>query len=111
MTFGGFNSPVFLAPMAGVTDRPFRQILTSCGQGNMYAEMAAINALQRKNPKSWQIADVRPENYPVVVQLVGNDAGLFAEAAKLVADLGARSLDINMGCPVKKLSIMSPVRH
>lgn len=103
MTFGGFNSPVFLAPMAGVTDRPFRQILTSCGQGNMYAEMAAINALQRKNPKSWQIADVRPENYPVVVQLVGNDAGLFAEAAKLVTDLGARSLDINMGCPVKKI--------
>ena len=103
MTFGGFNSPVFLAPMAGVTDRPFRQILTSCGQGNMYAEMAAINALQRKNLKSWQIADVRPENYPVVVQLVGNDAGLFAEAAKLVADLGARSLDINMGCPVKKI--------
>lgn len=103
MTFSGFNSPVFLAPMAGVTDRPFRQILTSCGQGNMYAEMAAINALQRKNPKSWQIADVRPENYPVVVQLVGNDAGLFAEAAKLVADLGARSLDINMGCPVKKI--------
>lgn len=103
MTFGGFNSPVFLAPMAGVTDRPFRQILTSCGQGNMYAEMAAINALQRKNPKSWQIADVRLENYPVVVQLVGNDAGLFAEAAKLVADLGARSLDINMGCPVKKI--------
>ena len=103
MTFGGFASPVFLAPMAGVTDKPFRQILTSCGQGNMYAEMAAINALQRKNPKSWQIADVRPENYPVVVQLVGNDAGLFAEAAKLVADLGARSLDINMGCPVKKI--------
>lgn len=103
MTFGGFNSPVFLAPMAGVTDRPFRQILTSCGQGNMYAEMAAINALQRKNPKSWQIADVRSENYPVVVQLVGNDAALFSEAAKLVADLGARSLDINMGCPVKKI--------
>lgn len=103
MTFGGFASPVFLAPMAGVTDKPFRQILISCGKGNMYAEMAAINALQRKNPKSWQIADVRPENYPVVVQLVGNDAGLFAEAAKLVADLGARSLDINMGCPVKKI--------
>ncbi len=103
MAFCGFDSPVFLAPMAGVTDRPFRQILTSCGKGNMYAEMAAINALQRKNPKSWQIADVRSENYPVVVQLVGNNADLFADAAKLVADLGARSLDINMGCPVKKI--------
>lgn len=103
MAFCGFESPVFLAPMAGVTDRPFRQILTDCGNGNMYAEMAAINALQRKNPKSWQIADVRTEKYPVVVQLVGNEADLFAEAAKLVADLGARSLDINMGCPVKKI--------
>ena len=103
MAFCGFDSQVFLAPMAGVTDRPFRQILAACGKGNMYAEMAAINALQRKNPKSWQIADVRAENYPVVVQLVGNDAVLFAEAAKLVADLGARSLDINMGCPVKKI--------
>ena len=103
MAFCGFDSPVFLAPMAGVTDRPFRQILASCGKGNMYAEMAAINALQRKNPKSWQIADVRTENYPVVVQLVGNDAELFAEAAKLVSELGARSLDINMGCPVKKI--------
>ncbi len=103
MAFGGFDSPVFLAPMAGVTDRSFRQVITACGKGNMYAEMAAINALQRKNPKSWQIADVRAEKYPVVVQLVGNDAGLFAEAAKLVADLGARSLDINMGCPVKKI--------
>lgn len=103
MAFCGFDSQVFLAPMAGVTDRPFRQILTACGKGNMYAEMAAINALQRKNPKSWQIADVRAENYPVVVQLVGNDPVLFAEAAKLVADLGARSIDINMGCPVKKI--------
>lgn len=103
MSFCGFDSQVFLAPMAGVTDRPFREILAACGKGNMYAEMAAINALQRKNPKSWQIADVQSENYPVVVQLVGNDAELFAEAAKLVADLGARSLDINMGCPVKKI--------
>ena len=103
MSFCGFDSQVFLAPMAGVTDRPFREILAACGKCNMYAEMAAINALQRKNPKSWQIADVRSENYPVVVQLVGNDAELFAEAAKLVADLGARSLDINMGCPVKKI--------
>ncbi len=103
MLFCGFDSPVFLAPMAGITDRPFRTIVASCGQGNMIAEMAAINALQRKNPKSWQIADVRAEPYPTVVQLVGNDPELFADAAKLVADLGARSLDINMGCPVKKI--------
>lgn len=98
-----FNSEVFLAPMAGITDRPMRQILAECGNGNLIAEMAAVNAIQRKNPKSYQIANVAAEPYPVVVQLVGNDPELFIEAAKLVADLGARSIDINMGCPVKKI--------
>ena len=99
----GFNSKVFLAPMAGITDRPMREIVHAKGEGNLYSEMVAINAVQYKNPKSYKIADVRDEKYPVVVQLVGNDENLFAEVAKLVADLGAYSLDINMGCPVKKI--------
>lgn len=103
MFFCGFNSKVFLAPMAGITDMPMRSVLASCCGGNLIAEMAAVNAIQRKNPKSYQIADVRNEPYPVVVQLVGNSPQLFAEAAKLVADLGAKSIDINMGCPVKKI--------
>ncbi len=99
----GLNSNVFLAPMAGITDRPMREIVHSKGTGNLYSEMVAINAIQYKNPKSYKIADVRNEKYPVIVQLVGNDENLFAETAKLVADLGAYSLDINMGCPVKKI--------
>lgn len=103
MTFCGFDSNVFLAPMAGITDRPLRTILADCGSGNLIAEMAAVNAIQRKNPKSYQIANVKDEPYPVVVQLVGNSPELFADAAKLVADLGAKSIDINMGCPVKKI--------
>lgn len=103
MTFGGFDSNVFLAPMAGITDMPMRTILHDCGNGNLIAEMAAVNAIQRKNPKSYQIANVKAEPYPVVVQLVGNSPELFADAAKLVADLGAKSIDINMGCPVKKI--------
>lgn len=103
MTFGRFDSNVFLAPMAGITDMPMRTILHDCGGGNLIAEMAAVNAIQRKNPKSYQIANVRAEPYPVVVQLVGNSPELFADAAKLVADLGAKSIDINMGCPVKKI--------
>lgn len=103
MTFCGFDSNVFLAPMAGITDRPLRTILADCGGGNLIAEMAAVNAIQRKNPKSYQIANVKDESYPVVVQLVGNSPELFADAAKLVADLGAKSIDINMGCPVKKI--------
>jgi len=98
-----FDSCVFMAPMAGITDRPMRTILAECGAKNLISEMVAVNAIQRKNPKSYQIADVQNEPYPVVVQLVGNNPELFADAAKLVADLGAVSLDINMGCPVKKI--------
>lgn len=103
MAFLDFDSEVFLAPMAGITDLPMRTILSQCGCGNLIAEMAAVNAIQRKNPKSYQIANVKSEPYPVTVQLVGNDPELFADAAKLVTDLGARSIDINMGCPVKKI--------
>ncbi|MBR3501462.1 MAG: tRNA dihydrouridine synthase DusB [Alphaproteobacteria bacterium] len=99
----GFTNCVFMAPMAGITDRPMRKIMAECNAKNLISEMVAVNAIQRKNPKSYQIADVNSEPYPVVVQLVGNNPDLFAEAAKLVADLGAVSLDINMGCPVKKI--------
>ena len=86
-----------MAPMAGITDRPFRALTASFGGGNIVSEMVAVNALERKNAKTCRIADVRDEPYPVVVQLVGGDPALFAEAAKLAADLGAHSLDINMG--------------
>ncbi len=99
----GFDSQVFLAPMAGITDYPLRRLTASFGSGILVSEMVAVNALQRKNPKTYRIADVRSEPYPVVVQLVGNDVGLFVEAAKLAEELGAYSLDINMGCPVKKI--------
>ena len=103
MASDGLNSPVFMAPMAGITDAPWRKIMYQCGAGNLISEMAAVNAIQYKNPKSYQIVNVKNEPYPVVVQLVGNSPQLFAEAAKLVTDLGAKSIDINMGCPVKKI--------
>lgn len=99
----GLKSNVFLAPMAGITDYPFRKLVASKGNANLYTEMVAVNAINRKNPKTYRIADVRNEPYPVIVQLVGNDPELFSDAAKLVMDLGAYSIDINMGCPVKKI--------
>ena len=99
----GLNSNVFLAPMAGITDYPFRKAVANNRNVNLFSEMVAVNAINRKNPKTYRIADVRNEPYPVIVQLVGNDPYLFSEAAKLVADLGAYSIDINMGCPVKKI--------
>lgn len=99
----GFDSRVFLAPMAGITDLPMRKLVSSFGKGTIVSEMVAVNAIQWHNPKTYRIADVRNEPYPVVVQLVGGDASLFADAVKLIEDLGAYSIDINMGCPVKKI--------
>lgn len=99
----GFDSKVFLAPMAGITDKPMRKLVHSFGKGNIVSEMVAINALSRRNPKTYRIADVRDEDYPVAVQLVGNDPKLFAESVKLIEELGACGIDINMGCPVKKI--------
>ena len=103
MTINGLNSRVFLAPMAGITDKPMRRLVNSFGQGNIVSEMVAINALSFKNPKTYKIADVRDEKYPVIVQLVGGNPELFADSVKLAEELGAYSIDINMGCPVKKI--------
>ncbi len=103
--FLNLKSNVFLAPMAGITDAPMRQIVhKKCkDKVNIVSEMVAINALSRKNEKTYKIADVRNEPYPVIVQLVGHAPALFSEAAELVQELGAAAIDINMGCPVKKI--------
>ena len=103
MATSGDACKVFMAPMAGITDQAFRTIVHECGAGNLISEMVAVNAIQYKNPKSYAIADVHGEPYPVTVQLVGYDPQMFADAAKLAADLGAVGIDINMGCPVKKI--------
>ena len=103
MSILGFDSRVFLAPMAGITDKPMRQLVASFGKGIIISEMVAINAIQWRNPKTYRLADVRDEPYPVIVQLVGGDAELFGETVKLIEDLGAAGIDINMGCPVKKI--------
>ena len=91
MFIKGLDSRVFLAPMAGITDKPMRMLVHSFGGGNIVSEMVAINALSRKNSKTYKIADVRDENYPVVVQLVGNAPDLFEDATKLAEELGAFS--------------------
>ena len=98
-----FQSSVFLAPMAGITDMPMRKLVKSYGGGHMVSEMVAINGISYKNSKSYRIADVRKETYPVTVQMVGGEADVFAECASFISSLGACSLDINMGCPVKKI--------
>jgi tRNA-dihydrouridine synthase B len=97
------ESPVILAPMTGVTDRPFRTIVRQFGSGLNVTEMIASQAMIRETRQSLQKADWDPCEEPVSMQLAGCAPHEMAEAAKLNEDRGAAIIDINMGCPVKKI--------
>lgn len=97
------KDPVILAPMSGVTDQPFRRLVKSFGSSLLVTEMIASEAMIRKTRESFLKARAELEERPVSVQLAGCRAESMAEAAKLNADLGADVIDINMGCPVKKV--------
>ena len=95
--------PVVLAPMTGVTDKPFRRLVRRYGSGLNVTEMIASPAIIRETRQSLQKAEWDPIEEPVSLQLAGCDPATMAEAAKLNADRGAAIIDINMGCPVKKV--------
>ena len=97
------ETPVILAPMTGVTDMPFRRIVKSYGAGLTVTEMIASQAAIRETRQSLQKAEWDPIEEPVSMQLAGCSPGDMAEAAKLSEDRGAAIVDINMGCPVKKV--------
>ncbi|MGB0577975.1 MAG: tRNA dihydrouridine synthase DusB [Alphaproteobacteria bacterium] len=96
-------APVILAPMSGVTDLPFRRLVKRLGAGLVVSEMIASQAMIRQNKKSMKMATNCAEEFPMSVQLAGCDPEIMAEAAKLNEDRGAAIIDINMGCPVKKV--------
>jgi tRNA-dihydrouridine synthase B len=95
--------PVVLAPMTGVTDRPFRTLVKRYGAGLTVTEMIASEAMIRETRQSLQKAAWDPCEEPVSMQLAGCEPGRMAEAAKLNEQRGAAIIDINMGCPVKKV--------
>ncbi len=97
------ETPVILAPMTGVTDRPFRKIVKRYGAGLTVTEMIASQAMIRETRQSMQKAAWDPIEDPVSMQLAGCAPAEMAEAAKLNEDRGAAIIDINMGCPVKKV--------
>ncbi len=97
------DDPVILAPMSGVTDLPFRRIVKERGAGLVVSEMIASQAAIRETRQSRTMAKTCPEEQPMAVQLAGCDPEVMAEAAKLNADRGAAIIDINFGCPVKKV--------
>jgi tRNA-dihydrouridine synthase B len=95
--------PVMLAPMAGVTDRPFRRLVKKHGAGLMFSEMIASQAMVREVRKTLQMIQKGDDEQPMAVQLAGCEPDVMAEAAKLNEDRGAPIIDINFGCPVKKI--------
>ncbi|MEZ5460152.1 MAG: tRNA-dihydrouridine synthase, partial [Steroidobacteraceae bacterium] len=95
--------PAVLAPMAGVTDRPFRVLCRSLGAGLAASEMITSDTCLWSTAKSRRRMDHAGEPEPRVVQLAGADPAALAEAARRNIDLGAQIIDINMGCPAKKV--------
>ena len=94
---------LFLAPMAGVTDRPFRMLCKSFGAGVAVSEMVTSNSLLYGSEKTKRRANHEGEVDPISVQIAGADPKMMADAAKYNRDRGAQIIDINMGCPAKKI--------
>ncbi len=92
-----------VAPMAGVTDRPFRQLCKKLGAGMAVSEMVTSNSLLYGSAKTLRRANHEGEVNPISVQIAGADPKMMAEAAKYNVDNGAQIIDINMGCPAKKI--------
>ena len=97
------TDPVILAPMSGVTDMPFRRLVKQSGAGLVVSEMIASQAMIRESRQSLLMARNTPEEFPMAVQLAGCEPEVMAEAARLNEDSGAALIDINFGCPVKKV--------
>lgn len=105
MQLGPFtlSNQVFVAPMAGVTDRPFRRLCRALGAGYAVSEMAASNPRLWASVKTARRLDHRGEGAPVAVQIAGGDPAMMAEAARFNVEKGAQVIDVNMGCPAKKV--------
>jgi len=105
MQFLGFSlrNNLFVAPMAGVTDRPFRQLCKKLGAAVAVSEMVTSNSLLYGSAKTLRRADHAGEVDPISVQIAGADPRMMAEAARHNVERGAQIVDINMGCPAKKV--------
>ncbi|TLP64303.1 tRNA dihydrouridine synthase DusB [Parasedimentitalea maritima] len=95
--------PIALAPMAGITDRPFRDLVRSFGSGLMVSEMVASQEMVQAKPGVRERAELSADVENTAVQIAGRESHWMAEAARQLEDRGARIIDINMGCPAKKV--------
>jgi tRNA-dihydrouridine synthase B len=94
---------VLLSPLCGVTDSPFRMLAKKHGAAMVFCEMTSSDGLVRRNPKTFELLEYRPEERPIGAQLCGSDPQVMADAAKICADLGFDTIDLNYGCPVRKV--------
>lgn len=97
------DPPVFLAPLAGITDLPFRNLVSSFGAGLVVSEMVASQEMFQGKPGVRERAELGFDSQNTSVQIAGKDAYWMGEAARLIQDNGAKVIDINMGCPAKKV--------
>ncbi len=97
------NDPVFLAPMSGISDLPFRRIVKEFGAGMVFSEMIASRAMLQHSRESLKMSSNCESEFPFAVQLAGCEPEVMAEAAQMNVDRGADVIDINFGCPVKKI--------
>ncbi|HEU4724463.1 MAG TPA: tRNA dihydrouridine synthase DusB [Candidatus Eisenbacteria bacterium] len=94
---------MLLSPLCGVTDSPFRNLARRYGASMVFCEMTSSDGLVRKNPKSFDLLEYLPEERPIGAQLCGAEASVMADAAKMCEALGFDSVDLNYGCPVRKV--------
>ena len=92
-----------LAPMAGVTNAPFRLVARECGAGRLTSEEIDARGLVADSGHTRELARYLPEEHPIAFQLLGSDPEVLAEAARRLEDAGADGIDLNMGCPVQKI--------
>jgi len=97
------RSRVLVAPLAGISDAPFRRIAVEMGAGLVCTEMVAAEALVRSVEATSKLLDFPADTRPVAAQIVGSDPAVMGEAARICVDRGAQAVDINLGCPVRKV--------
>ncbi len=95
---------ILVAPMVGITDAPFRRLARALGAGLVSAEMVAAEAVVRRVPRTLELLTFEPAVHPVAAQLVGSEPAVMAEAARICVERGADLVDVNLGCPVPRVT-------